>query len=493
MSHVRVNAKIVTDNTGHQIEIPIILVGDGIQLKPLEPLVNYLVRYSAVRSQAWMKKLCQIVGLLLDYMAAHQGEFEKPVALFETFAQRIYSGTINSEGNDPSGLYWLPRRAKPARQLLQMLSEFSDELNSIYGVAQLNPWVSANSYEERLNWAAHVNKTERSFLGHLDSAVEASEVAKQARMVRLRRAPGAERSETKAFPSDKFQALITEGFVNPGKSSCQDVIEKYDWRGICITMLMNGGGLRDCECFHIWVHDVQADPNDTDMALVRVYHPIDGAAPKDFKMPNGRPFSNRQAYLSMRHPGYIPRNLATGTYHAGWKNPKLTDENQNYLHVHWFPLEAGRYFLQAWRLYMLQRLRAKITADEHPFLFVSFRGKQRGKPYTIDAFREAHARAVRRIGLVPAKGNGTTEHGHRHAYGQRAAGAKLDKKSLQAGLHHNSIESQDAYTAPSFSAVNAAMAEASDALASGVALPIPDASELISPSLNNRTRRLTKK
>jgi hypothetical protein len=493
MSHVRVVAKIITDNTSHRIEIPVILIGGSGQLQPLEPLLNYFIRYSAVRSHSWMKKLCQIVGLLLDYLDAHYEKFEKPVALFETFAQRIYSGTIGADGSDQSGLYWLPRRAKAARQLLQMLSEFSDDLHVNYGSAQLNPWTVATSYEERLFWAAYVNKVERSFLGHLASGIEATEIARQARAIRLRRPPRGENADTKAFPDKNLQALIADGFINPGKASSPDILEKYDWRGICITLLMNGGGLRTCECFHIWVHDIVADPNNPDMALVRVYHPIDGVAPKDFKLPNGRHPSNRQAYLAAKHPGYIPRNLATGTYHAGWKNPKLTDENQGYMHVHWFPSEVGRYFLRAWKLYMLQRLRAKISADEHPFLFVSFRDLKRGEPYTIDAFREAHARAVRRIGLDYGRSFGTANHCHRHAYGQRAAGAKLDKKSLQAGLHHSSIESQDVYTEPSFSTVNAAMEAASSSLENGFSISIPDATELREAPSAYSSRRLKRK
>jgi len=484
MSHVRVNAKVITDDTGHRLNIPIILVERNGELTPLNPLIDYLIKYSSVRSQTWMVKLCQITGLLLDFMAAHREQFEKPVALFEVFSQRIFTGTIGDDGNDPSGLYWLPRRTKSARQLLQMLSEFSDFVSTTNGTPRLNPWVEASSYEELLSWAAFINKSERSFLGHLNSFNKASSTMQHMRSVRLRATPRGDKPETKAFPEEKLQNLISDGFIKPGMDSCPDLVEKYDWRGICLTLLMNGGGLRDSECFHLWVHDIIADPSNPEMALVRVYHPIDGAAPKDFKLPSGQYAPNRQAYLSAKHPPYIPRNLAKGTYHAGWKNPRLTDTNLCYVQVHWFPSVFGKHFLHAWKMYMRQRLRARISAEDHPFLFVSFRGNARGKPYTIDSFRQAHARAVKKIGLVPAKYLGTTEHGHRHAYGQRGAEAKLDKRVLQAGLHHLSIESQEVYTEPSFKDIDNAMAIASNGLAKNLRLPSEEFS-LSLPKIKN--------
>ncbi len=472
MSHVRVNAKVLSDATGAMAELPVILLADGGQISALGPLVDYLLANSQARSLSWMRKVCQAVGLLLDYMEVNQSNFERPHALFDTFAQRVYSGTIGEDGRDPSGLYWLPRRSETARQLLSVLSDFSDEMHRHRGTEPLNPWREATSYEQRLGWAAFVNKSERSFLGHLDSRAEATEAAKTARSTRLRRTPVGDRAQTKAFPENRLEDLLFTGFMVPGMQQCPDIVARYDWRGICLTLLLNGGGLRDCEPFHLWVHDVATDPQDPSVALVRVFHPIDGAAPKDFRGPNGRHMANREAYLAARYPGYGPRNRATGNYHAGWKSPKLSDASQKYLHVHWFPRGMGRLFLQAWKLYMYQRLHARIGADKHPFLFVSFRGAQRGEPYTIDAFRDAHARAVRRIGLVPAKMGGTTEHGHRHAYGQRISSVDPGERVIQSGLHHRSAESQAVYTEPSIERVTRVLTDATDSLATGGGLPM---------------------
>lgn len=136
-------------------------------------------------------------------------------------------------------------------------------------------------------------------------------------------------------------------------------------------LLMNGGGLRVCECFHIWIHDIQPDPLNPDIAHVRVYHPAQGAAPKDFILASGKAPTNRAEYLAAKHPNYPPRHKASGSYHAGWKNPKLSNDNERYLHVHWFPSKLGKYFLIAWRMYLTQRISYGITAAKHPFLFAS--------------------------------------------------------------------------------------------------------------------------
>lgn len=495
MSHVRVNATVVTDNTGIKVCIPVILVEQAGHCTALGPLMDYLIANSQARSLAWMSKLCQIVGMLLDYTETNHTYFDKPVALFEVFAQRVYTGTIGEDGKDPSGLYWFPRPTKSAKQLLRMLSDFSDYMHEENGTMPLNPWREATAYEKRLNWAAFINNSQRSFLGHLDSHADAAEAAKQARNIRQRRTPTGDQGETKAFPDERFMDLLFVGFTVPGKQDSPDIVERYDWRGIGITILMHWGGLRVSEPFHIWVGDVMTNPSQPDEAIVRVYHPIDGAAPKDFKGPNGRSLPNREAYLQARYPSYRPRHKEHGNRKAGWKNPKLDNTTQNFMHVHWLPTGiAGRLFLQAWKLYMYQRMRARIGADKHPFLFVSFRGEQKGEPYTIDAYRDAHARAIRRIGLEPAKLSGTTEHGHRHAYGQRTRRGSVGDIVTQKGLHHLSIESQAVYTEPSISEVTRALETATEALASGQHLPmVSDLDAIILAERKDQKKQLTRK
>lgn len=473
MHHVRVTAQVIRDDTGVKLAIPVILINQNDQLQPLKPLIDYLIENYDARSRSWMVKLCQAVEMLLDYTAINHPYFDKPEDLFKAFSQRVYSGTIGEDGKDPSGLYWFPKSTKTARQLLNGLSEFSEWMHDELGVQPLNPWREATSYEQRLNWAAAIQKSKKSFLGHLDSRTKISTAAKQARQIRHRRIPSGDPGNTKAFPDDQFMKLLLVGFTVPGKDDHPDLVERYDWRGICITILMHWGGLRVSEPFHLWVHDVMTHPLRVGEALVRVYHPIDGAAPKDFKGANKKDLPNREAYLKARHPGYRPRNKETGTRFAGWKNPRLDNAEEGFMHVHWLPTGvAPRLFLHAWKLYMYQRMRAGLGADRHPFLFVSFRDEQRGEPYTIDSFRDAHKRAIRRIGLIPRKRYGTTHHGHRHAYGKRTARGGVSDLVTQKGLHHNSIESQQVYKEPMIDEVTRILERATEALAAGETLPM---------------------
>ncbi len=469
MKHVKVVSTTIRDNTGLSIEIPTILVEQNGKITPLWSLHEYLVK-NQLMSNTWQNKIIQAVGLLLDYIDANGNCFSNPKYFFESFVNAIYSGTINEDGYDPSGLYWLPKRTNTANDLLYKLSEYSDWLNREYGTIQLNPWREATKYEERLNWMAIINKSQYSFLGHLDSWLNMSETAKKARDINQKRVPSGDYGIPKVFPEDKIHDLLWEGFKKPDKKNSLSLLDKYNWRDIAITILIHGGGLRVSEPFHIWVGDVIPDPYDPQLALVRVYHPVEGNAPKDFKMPDGRYLSNRDAYLRMKY-SLLPRNKLKRIRHAGWKNPKLSDKDQKYMQVHWFPRQWGYLFMQVWKMYMAQRIHEKIP-DTHPFLFVSFDDKNKGEMYTIESFRQSHARAVQKIGLTVGKMLGTTEHGHRHAYGQRIENAKIDEKVIQAGMHHKSIDSQKVYKEPTIDRVTRELAIASEALENGEQLPM---------------------
>lgn len=467
MKYTKVKSKTVQDNTGNVTELPVLLIEKNEEVTPLWSLHRYCLKYKT-RSLSWHNKLIYAVTLLLEYMEANHDSFTSPKELFESFADAVHTGTIDEEGYDPSDLYWLPRRIQNARQLLMELSYYSDWMHKEYGTLPLNPWREATNYEERLKWIAIINKNEFSFLGHTADYTKMSEIAKRVRNVVERKTPVGEHGEVKFFPEDKINELLMEGFKVSNKTD--NILNQYNWRDIAITILMHGGGLRLSECFHLWVHDVFPDPDDNDLPIVRVYHPSDGAAPKDFKMPNGKYLSNRAEYLLMKY-GLKPRNEYLDIRHAGWKNPKMTDTQQNFLQVHWFPKDWGYLFMQVWKMYLTQRLRKKI-ADTHPYLFVSFNKKQHGEIYSIKSFRESHERAVRKIGLTVGKAFGTTPHGHRHAYGQRLSNAKVDPLITQAGLHHKSPESQKVYTEPTIARITEELSKANTALDSGEKLPM---------------------
>lgn len=150
---------------------------------------------------------------MLDYLNANQHYFSSPKAFFESFAKSMHSGTIGEDGYDPSGLYWLPKRTTTSNNLLYSLTQFSDWMAQNFNVKPLNPWRNA-------------------------------------------RAPSSDNSGTKAFPEDKIHELLREGFKKTNKKNDLSFLESYNWRNIAITILMHRGGIRHCEAYHLWVHDV---------------------------------------------------------------------------------------------------------------------------------------------------------------------------------------------------------------------------------------------
>lgn len=106
MTHTVVYYKVVRDNTGIHEEIPVILTEFG----PLQPLIRYLLKDRHVSSGSSTNKLVQAVGLLIDYMAANHSAFDNPHDLFNTFVQRLYSGTVGSTATTPVTCSGMPAR-----------------------------------------------------------------------------------------------------------------------------------------------------------------------------------------------------------------------------------------------------------------------------------------------------------------------------------------------------------------------------------------------
>ena len=465
MDYTSVRAKIHCDNTGVTMEIPVIITEGG----PLFPLLDYLLVNAHRRSFSWMQKMTQAVGLLLGFMMANRDCFDDPKELFQFFVQRLYSGTIGEDGLDPSGLFWLPKSTSAVNQLVNQLSVFSDWMADKLGTTPLNPWKEATRYEEMLNWAAYHQRRNHAFLAHTGNRVRASEAARAAKSTLLKRGQVVDHSDgVKHFPDEFIIELLFKGFIVPGKQNSKRIDERHNLRDILITMLMHFGGVRVSEPFHLYVHDVQADPLHPDRAMVRIYHPSEGQAPNDWLNADGKSIMcDRKEYLRNKY-GVRPRNeyYATDQLHAGWKG-NLLDSKSFYMHVYWFPTWAGELFLKLWNIFIIQRA---LKDCDHPFAFVT----ETGKPYSPDSFVRAHGRAIRRIGLVPSKMMGTTPHGHRHAYGQRMNAAQIDPFMCKKALHHKSLDSQVVYTEQGIGKITKEFDKATQILNKGTALTTPD-------------------
>ena len=452
MNYIIVSTKVYRDNSMRTFETKTIFIEDGDDVRPFTTLLRYQTRYSE-KSKAWHNKLIQAVSLLLDYINCNYNCYSSAEEFFEVFIEAMYMGTIDDSGFDPSGLYWLPKRRNNANQLLSMLNNFSDWLCEKYGLSSLNPWKEANKYEQYMLWYAKLRKNEHSFLGHLTDYRSLN--AKSVKSIMLRKTPLSSLAATKTFPETKINELLWEGFKRNRKSIKLDLIDQYNWRDMAITILMIGGGMRNSEPFHLWMQDVFPDPSDPERAIVRIYHPSEGKAPEDIINPqSGKAIHDRASYLLVKY-GLLPRNLymSSDPRHAGWKDPRLDDQRDNYMNVFWFEPQWGYVFMMVWKMYMLKLMREGIKNTTHPYAFVSLKGENKGEMLSMEGYRDNYGRAIKKIGLIMSKNSGTTPHGLRHAYGQRLEqyidNTESKRLVIQTAMHHKSEKSQEVYTAPS--------------------------------------------
>ncbi|BBF66294.1 gamma-mobile-trio recombinase GmtY [Acidithiobacillus ferridurans] len=427
MTFVSVNAKIVTDTTGAVMELPVLLTPEGV----LGPLLDYCLARSHNRSLSWMKKVVLAVTLFLRYVNANPEE-PNSYRLFQNFAQRLYSGTFDlTTGLDPSNLCWQPYSINNAGEIIHRLSELFGWLGEMRPEAEnINPRYAGDAFDRKMDEIAYLYRREKAFLGHGWAANPGP--YQTGYRTRPKMMPRVAKSEPPAFPDNRFEEFLLRGFKVAGK---------HDYRGMLITLLLHGGGLRVSEPFHLYLQDVFPSPENNKSATVLVHHPHQGYAPSDWTdQTNKGRTSNRAQYLAKKY-ALAPRTEILGSQGAGWKNPRL--DNKFYMTIYWFQPWFGEWFKDLWLRYLEQ---VACLDRNHPFAFVNLYREPRGSMYTIDKFTKAHGAAVERLGLTVRKQAGTTPHGHRHAYGRRLKNGGLDTLLIQRCMHHASEESQIVYT-----------------------------------------------
>lgn len=420
--------------SGNQHQLPAVYIRNGILISHL----RYLAWYSE-KSDSWREKSVFSVRLLIDYIEAAPS-FKKTIALLKNFTEALVTGTIDYQTSDDLlGLFWKPRDLTVANNILFHITHYTDflALQEGHDHSRINPFRKATSWEERMNWCAYYHKQANVFLGHLSSYSEAQKAAARKRLVYTPIQLMISNDKAERFPEDKIEALIHDGFAVRGKD---------DYRSQAMTMLLNYGGLRKSEIFHIFTSDITIHPNHKDEALVRVYHPVYGRPP-DPK------YKNRAEYLRSETT-YKPRNTyrITERLYSGWKNPLMTSK-EGYFEVIFNPTHKAVEFLNIWVKYLKYQ---RVEPDTfHPFAFAN----DRGEPDTLKNFQRRHKRSVERIGLECKKEFGTTEHGHRHAYGYRARKLGLSQVELQKAMHHKSPNSCLIYIKPTSDDIRTEMRE----------------------------------
>jgi len=432
---VKVKSRYRNDQTGKELLLPALLTEGGVIISHLRYLAS-----KPGKSASWRERAAFAVMLLIKFINANQGQFAQTTELLRTFSQALVEGTIYpSSLEDPSGLFWSPRRLKDAASLLYHITDYTDWLaeQSDHEIRRANPFRRATSAEERLNWCAYYHKQGRVFLNHLADASEARRNAKYIRDIKTPNAPVVEKAAVKRFPEAEIRSLLEDGFVRPNTHLGMPGHERIDYKNQAIAMLMHYGGLRKSEVFHLYLSDIVLDPKRME-AVVRVFHPSNGEAP-DEKYSNRKDFLAKLYRLRPRTEYHKSERL-----HLGWKAPLLTDA-RGFFQVNFFPPNMASEFLLAWTSYLKYQRVEPQEGLEHPYAFTN----SRGCPETIKNFQRLHAAAVRRIGLEHRKYLGTTEHGHRHSYGYRLAENGLSQVEIQKAMHHKSPESCLVYIQPS--------------------------------------------
>ena len=207
MPSVKARAKVIEDNTGIKSEIPVLLTEQG----ELSSVTDYILKLEAEGASASLiNGVLQAISLLLDYMEVNQNLFNDPKILFETFAKRLYSGTIGEDGIDPSGLYWVPTSIKNVDRHIKRLTNFTDWLSRKQGTVQLNPLREATSHERRLNYAAWFRKNHSDFLGHIEDKT-VNQTIRQARILKGRTPLRNIEDNALAFPQKHWEQFYREG------------------------------------------------------------------------------------------------------------------------------------------------------------------------------------------------------------------------------------------------------------------------------------------
>lgn len=414
-------------STQTTLVLPCILTEKGIIISHL----RYLAWFNS-KSEAWKERSCYALKLLLKYINATPN-IDSATKVLKAFTEALITGTIHSPNNtDPLELYWRPRTVRDTNNLLFHITHYTDflALQDEHATNRVNPFRKATSYEERLNWCAYYHKQANVFLNHL---TKKDLSLQKVRLVGSYREDLIDFEYAVRFPEDQIERLLYLGFEKNGV---------IDYKSQAITMLMNYCSLRKSEIFHIYTSDITLNPNKPKEALVRVYHPELGASPDPY-------FKNRREYL-LAKTSYKPRNnyLFSERLYAGWKTPLLTSK-LGYFEVVFNPPEKAKEFLLIWANYLKYQRIEPSKSSPHPFAFTN----SLGEPETIKNFQRLHKNAVERIGLICKKYLGTTEHGHRHAYGFRARQAGLNQVEIQKAMHHKSPTSCLVYIKPTLEEV----------------------------------------
>ncbi|HEY2754654.1 MAG TPA: hypothetical protein VGJ01_02805 [Pseudolabrys sp.] len=123
LHHVTVVKRLQHMPNGFTARVLILRRPDGTA-EPYIPLIRYQAAHPH-RSSSWQNTISRALGLLWDY-ANSQLRFETPRDLFRSFALALISGTIEADGDDPTGLLWPSTHRDRAVRLVKAIEAFAE-------------------------------------------------------------------------------------------------------------------------------------------------------------------------------------------------------------------------------------------------------------------------------------------------------------------------------------------------------------------------------
>jgi hypothetical protein len=285
---LKVKARYRSDNTGRELLLPALLTEKGLLLSHL----RYLSKKTR-NGQSWRERSTFAIMVLINYINANEGLFDQTTELLESFDGALRSGTINPRDlTDPSGLFWRPRSAEDADNLIHLITDYTDWLarQPEYDTGRANPFRHATNAEQRLNWCAYYQKNDNVFLNHLRNDEDAKRRNKFIREVGRRGREPIILEEVKKFPEASISSLIDEGFIRSDRKDHPDPKMRIDYKGRALTLLMHYGGIRKSEAFHLYL---------TDAKIMTIHTPLPTVSA------SRRPSRISSAFIKLRSIGLV--------------------------------------------------------------------------------------------------------------------------------------------------------------------------------------------
>jgi site-specific recombinase XerD len=409
-------------------------------------LVSHLKYLYVMRgkSKSWLEKNAFSIVLFMQFTLKHENDFEKKSELFCSFKDHLELGTIDSNGNDESGLRWSPRSKSQIKEIIYHINQYTEHRynevlektgdKEIAKKTLVNPYKKASHSEKMASLLAYHNRKKRAFLSHTFDDEKALKKAEKSRDTVVYDDNTDEKTAS-PFPEQYIWSLINSFRLKGAKDS--DPIEnRINLRDALITLILHFTGLRVSEPFHLYVDDIIVNPTDKDSILIKIHHPANSIAPE-------KDYTNRKDYLNKKF-FLNPRNEKKNSksYYSGWKGMKLNKKGVRILY--WFESEVGKVFMQLWKLYLEHQRVWPNHQKNHPFAFTN----KYGRPASLSKYLQAHQIAVKKLGLEYSESHGTTPHCHRHAYGNKLENSGVEPLIIKEAMGHISLESQMQYKHP---------------------------------------------